>query len=132
MTAKNTPLDTLKATHHVVIELADILREAVQESSAGTEYLTELIDSIRMELTNAVAEHVPGVRWDGPSCDIVYSDRDAADALRTYDDGSPVSLLVKLDEHGHHLADYMPRRHGDLDEFKRLFGPRLQLVGGTR
>lgn len=130
MTTKNTPLDTLKATHHIVTDLVDIVHEAVQEESADVAYLCELLGSIRMELTKAVAEHVPGVRWDGTTSEVAFNDPDAAEALRKYDDGSPVFLLVKLDEH--RVTDYMPRHHGELAEFKELFGPRLQLVGGTR
>lgn len=113
---KSTPLDTLKQIAHVVSELLDVL----MDDFGGTYNVDddnvafELTDSIRMELTKALAEHIPDLSWGPTFGEQIYHSDAARQAVRTFDDGTPVWRQMQF---GHSVTFYYPRRDGPREEY---------------
>lgn len=114
---QSTPLDTLKQTARVVENLLDILMD-----DFGGKYnivddddeAFSITDSIRMELTKALAEHIPDLEWGPATVNHVYLSDAARQAVRTFDDGTPIWEQVKYGDV--QIGDYFPRRDGPLDQ----------------
>ncbi|ROR81110.1 hypothetical protein SAMN06295974_0334 [Plantibacter flavus] len=112
---KSTPLDTLKQTAKLVEELLDIIID-----DFGGKYGVDdddeayaIAGSISMELTKALAAHVPGISWDQDVAMRSYDDPAARQAIQTFDDGTPIWRLM---DHGGFVSYYYPRRDGTPEE----------------
>lgn len=103
----SSPLDTLKHTVLRVINLLDLMQDRLEGES---EEVAELLDAVEVEVLAGLREHVPGVNphgnGEGPflRTGIAFLDdeprgrfptAETAHAALTYDNGSPIRLLVK-------------------------------------
>lgn len=124
---KPSVLDTLKET---LLRSEDLISSA-QDSIAGSlcdtghEDELEMIDAARKMLWEAVAAHVPGVRYEYPH----YTDGGYT-AAHTYDDGTPIVEQIEL--RAGHVASYYRRHDGDRQEFIDMLStglpPKLTIV----
>lgn len=120
----STPLDSLKDAFWLVRSHVEYSTDHLAGNSLLDEehHLYDVLDSAVKAVTDALAAHVPGVKYDlFPR----FTD-EAWVAARTYDDGSPAIVTVDLD--GGSVADYRPRLDGDFDEWKARFKPRLRAL----
>ncbi len=120
----STPLDSLKDTFWRVRGYVDYATDHLAGNNILEDghHVYDILDSAVKAATDALAEHVPGVWWD--LCPR-FSDQ-GWEAARTYDDGTPAIVTVKLDSGS--SADYRPRHDGDLETFKAQFAPHLHAV----
>lgn len=108
-----TTLDTLK---DLLLRADNLISMAQDDLSGGdistldTEVTVEILDSVRKFLWDAVARHVPGVRYEFPH----YTEAGAAAAM-TYDDGTRVCEHIELRDGA--VATYYPRHDGDRTDF---------------
>lgn len=116
----SSPLDTLKHTVHGVLSLLDV---AMDRLNGENEEVAELLDAVKVEVLAGLREHVPGVNPNGngegpfPHMGIAFLDAEprghfptaeVARAALTYDNGSPIRLLIK---DGGVTHEVMPRVH---------------------
>ena len=116
----SSPLDTLKHTALRVINLLDLVQDRLEEEN---EEVGELLDAVKVEVLAGLREHVPGVNPKGngegpfPHMGIAFLDAETrghfptaevANAALTYDNGSPIRLLIK---DGGVTHEVMPRVH---------------------
>ena len=116
----SSPLDTLKHTVLGVISLLDV---ALDGLDGQNEEVAELLDAIQVEVLTGLREHIPGVNPHGngegpfPHMGIAFLDAEprghfptaeVAHAALTYDNGSPIRLLIK---DGGVTHEVMPRVH---------------------
>lgn len=116
----SSPLDTLKHTVLRVINLLDLVQDRLEGEN---EEVGELLDAVKVEVLAGLREHVPGVNPKGngegpfPHMGIAFLDAETrghfpttevAHAALTYDNGSPIRLLIK---DGGVTHEVMPRVH---------------------
>lgn len=101
----STPLDTLKHTVLGVISLLDV---ALDRLDGQNEEVAELLEAVQVEVLTGLREHIPGVNPRGTGevslpkpIGVLFTrvgyfpDEVTQHAALTYDNGSPVRLLVK-------------------------------------
>ena len=119
MIAVNTPLDSLKNAVLRATDSMDGATDTIGGSMCGHDHENELewFDSIERDLWLTLAEHVPGVTWNGH---MVEMTPEALQAVHHYDDGSLIDEWVELRE-GASTTRYFRRLDGPKDEFIAKF-----------
>jgi hypothetical protein len=107
-------LDTLKATVLRVDDLISLAQDTIAGAVRDADYEIdsdlEILDSARRELWEALATHIPGVRYELPH----FTDAGGR-AARTYSDGTAVVESIELRNGS--IASFYPRYDGDRNEF---------------
>lgn len=89
----SSPLDTLK---HTLLRVDQLIEHAIETHSTDTDVPADdpvvgILDSARRLLTVGLAEHVPGISWDGTSMQVSPG---SESLLWRYDDGTPVAVAI--------------------------------------
>lgn len=81
------------------------------------------LDSAVKAITEALIPHVPGLYW---AAEQPMFEGGAYESARTYSDGSPILVDVKLEPGV--WAEYWPRYDGDFEAWRLRFKPTLTLL----
>ncbi|MFZ4894652.1 hypothetical protein ACL9RL_09395 [Plantibacter sp. Mn2098] len=108
---KNSPLDSFKETAHLVNDLIEQVAGYLgeQDLPEAHQWTLDVLDSAAVQLVEGLAQHVPEIDTETRP---MFVSRELGKA-NTYDDGTPIHRHIKLDDDGHAVTSFYPRRDGD-------------------